>query len=335
MHSKTRVFISESSNPWFNLATEDWIFHDLDGVDQVLFLWRNQETVVIGRSQNPWLECKLDKMEKDGVLLARRQSGGGAVYHDLGNTNFTFLSKKKNYDKKRNLEIIIAALGSLGVAAEFSGRNDILTKCSDPRKISGNAFKEKQDRAFHHGTLLINANLTRLVDYLNPHPKKLEAKGVASVKSRVANLVEYNPDVTHELVCQRIIGEFNRCYGGDAVAEILSPDQLSTIQALDEHYKHLQSWDWRFGQTLPFTHQFDHRFDWGMVDVRLVVKKAHVEAAQIYSDAMQPEWLEHYALSMIGKPYDVALADLLCDEIGAVPDEQVVAFKHWLALQLR
>ena len=114
---KLRILKSAVTNPWFNLATEDWIFNTLDPDSHTLFLWRNSETVVIGRSQNPWVECKTDKMEQDNVFLARRQSGGGAVFHDLGNTNFTFLSPKDDYDQAANFTIIINALKSLGIKA--------------------------------------------------------------------------------------------------------------------------------------------------------------------------------------------------------------------------
>ncbi len=116
---KLRILKSAVTNPWFNLATEDWIFQAL-GTEQeapdthTLFLWRNSETVVIGRSQNPWVECKTDKMAADDVFLARRQSGGGAVFHDLGNTNFTFLSPKHAYDQTANFTIIINALKKTG-----------------------------------------------------------------------------------------------------------------------------------------------------------------------------------------------------------------------------
>ena len=207
---KLRIWKSAVTNPWFNLATEDWIFQAL-GSDQkapdshILFLWRNSETVVIGRSQNPWVECKTDKMEQDKVFLARRQSGGGAVFHDLGNTNFTFLSPKQGYDQAANFTIIINALQSLGIDATLSGRNDMQV---GDRKISGSAFKHAVDRSFHHGTLLVNADMQKLGDYLNPHPLKLQAKGIKSVRARVANLVEFNATINHEILSQAIIEAF-------------------------------------------------------------------------------------------------------------------------------
>ncbi len=315
MNANTKIYISESHNPWFNLATEDWIFQDLNDVDHVLFLWRNCDTVVIGRSQNPWLECNLEKMERDSIHLARRQSGGGAVFHDLGNTNFTFLSKKSDYDKQRNLSIIIDALKSLGVETEFSGRNDIVTKAYEPRKISGNAFKEKADRAFHHGTLLLNADLTKLADYLNPNKKKLQAKGVMSVRSRVANLSDLNSAMTHDAVCEKIIDRFRKEYDSDVEVTLLSPEVLQQIEALDTHYQQLQSWDWLYGQTLQFTHQFDHRFEWGMVDVHLVVNNAVVEQAKLYTDAMHPDWLDQFAEALVDLPYSVESIDAVAQQV--------------------
>lgn len=142
---KLRILKSEVTNPWFNLATEDWIFNTLNPDSHTLFLWRNSETVVIGRSQNPWVECKTDKMAEDDVFLARRQSGGGAVFHDLGNTNFTFLSPKADYDQDANFTIIINALKKLGVDATLSGRNDMQV---GDRKISGSAFNTASIAAF-------------------------------------------------------------------------------------------------------------------------------------------------------------------------------------------
>lgn len=176
---------------------------------KILFLWRNAETVVIGQSQNPWKECNTRRMEQDGIRLARRSSGGGAVFHDLGNTCFTFMAGKPGYDKSVSTDIILQALRQLGVTAGASGRNDLVMETADgPRKISGSAYRETQDRGFHHGTLLLNADLERLADYLNPDPKKLQAKGITSVRSRVANLAEFLPGISHEQVCEAIVQAF-------------------------------------------------------------------------------------------------------------------------------
>jgi len=162
MNLPLKIFHSDSHDPWFNLATEDWIFRDMDPNQRVLFLWRNAETVVIGRFQNPWVECNTSRMEADGIKLARRQSGGGAVFQDLGNTNFTFMTGRQFYNKNDNNQIILNALRAHGIEGEASGRNDlVVTDDEGARKFSGSAFKETKDRCFHHGTLLLNANLQK------------------------------------------------------------------------------------------------------------------------------------------------------------------------------
>lgn len=285
MKTKIRVLLSDSTNPWFNLATEDWIFRELDPHTHTLFLWQNDNTVVIGRHQNPWVECKVDKMEADGVFLARRQSGGGAVFHDLGNTNFTFLSSTDGYDQKANFSIITDALGSLGISAVQSGRNDIL---ADGRKISGSAFKHTRERSFHHGTLLISADLGRLADYLNPHKKKLVSKGIKSVRSRVANLTEFRSDLTHETICSAVMESFFRFHGLRCEPEMLDDATLRRIPSLNEYYEQMADWDWRFGNTPDFTHHMEERFEWGGIDIHLDVHRGVVTDAKIFSDALDP-----------------------------------------------
>lgn len=299
-----KVMISETFDPWFNLATEDFIFRDMDPETKTLFLWRNDKTVVIGRFQNPWTECNTGKMEENNIKLARRQSGGGAVFHDLGNTNFTFLSDKLTFDKAANNQIITNALASFGLKATPSGRNDIMVDTAlGEKKISGSAFKETKDRSFHHGTLLINADMSQLGLYLNPNIKKLQSKGITSVRARVANLQDLNPAVTHELLCERIIQSFFDYYEGTCPIEVLDHEYLKTIPALNEHFLKMSDWNWRFGEAPQFNHQMTERFDWGMVEVHLDVHKAVVEKAQIFSDSLHPEMIEQLMASLNKIPY--------------------------------
>lgn len=304
MKQKVRILVSETFDPWFNLATEDYIFRDMDPEVKILFLWRNDSTVVIGRFQNPWSECNTEKMQLDNIKLARRQSGGGAVYQDLGNTNFTFLSSKSSFDKAVNNSIIIKALSHFGIEAFSSGRNDLMVKTQDgDKKFSGSAFKETKDRAFHHGTLLINADMGKLGDYLNPNKKKLETKGITSVRARVANLTELNPKVTHQLLTEKIIEEFARYYEADAHIEILDFDFLKSIPKLNEYFLKLSDWNWRFGEAPQFNHQMSEYFAWGLVEVHLDVHKGVVERAQIFSDSLHPEMIEHLMASLKKIPY--------------------------------
>lgn len=296
-----RILKSAVTNPWFNLATEDWIFQALDANSHTLFLWRNSETVVIGRSQNPWVECKIDKMEADDVFLARRQSGGGAVFHDLGNTNFTFLSPKDSYDQEANFTIIINALKKLGIDAELSGRNDMQV---GDKKISGNAFKHAADRSFHHGTLLVNANMQKLGDYLNPHPLKLKAKGIKSVRARVANLVEFNKDINHENLSDAIIEAFCEYYGETAPVEELDEASLAKQPTLNKYYEQMADWNWRFGKTPEFSHHIETRFDWGIIDMHLDVKQAVITDVVIFSDALNVELIDLLQQTLAGVKYD-------------------------------
>lgn len=315
--SKLLIFQSETTDPWFNLATEDWLFKTYGDVHHVLYLWRNDKTVVIGRAQNPWIECHLDAMAKKQVKLARRQSGGGTVFHDLGNTNFTFISPQSDYDKKANLKIICQALHSLNVNAYPSGRNDILVDdIEGPRKISGSAFRETKTKCFHHGTLLINANLEELSHYLNPSKKKLEAKGVKSVRSRVLNVQALNPQITHLTFCQAVIKAFEGFYQQKAVGgvKLLSHSDLSTIETLKQQYEILQSVQWQYGKTLPFTHELHNRFTWGEVRFHLVVKNAYIEDAICYTDCLTPEPLLAFAEMLKSSAYDKTTVDIKIEQ---------------------
>lgn len=286
---KIRVLRSPITNPWFNLAIEDWIFRHLDPQTHVLYLWRNERTVVIGQNQNPWVECRLDKMKHDDVYLARRQSGGGAVFHDLGNTNFTFLSSKENYKQDANFNIIIDALKKHGITAETSGRNDLVV---DGKKVSGSAFKHTSKRSFHHGTLLIDADLTQLANYLNPHPLKLEAKGIKSVKSRVANLKEFNNNIDHDSLSHSIIESFCKHHGATAEIEDLNMDNLKNIEPLNNFYQKMSNPEWRFGKTPEFSHALETRFDWGIINIHLNIKKGIIDECVIFSDALNVELIE-------------------------------------------
>ncbi|WP_127717657.1 lipoate--protein ligase [Halobacteriovorax sp. HLS] len=336
--SKLRILVSETFDPWFNLATEDWIFRDMDPETHVLYLWRNSDTVVIGRFQNPWTECNTEKMEQDSIKLARRQSGGGAVYHDLGNTNFTFMSSKQNYDKSVNNKIIISALEQFGIKAYASGRNDILVDDHEgAKKISGSAFKETKDRSFHHGTLLINADLTKLGQYLNPSKKKLESKGIKSVRARVANLTQYNSELNHDELCKAIIKEFSDHYNEKCEVEILNNDYLKSVAKLNSYYETLKDWKWRFGETPKFTHTLEERFSWGGMEVHLDSHKGIITDCVIYSDSLHPEMIELLTASLCQISYSVDAVKSAVDNVKKqlpMIIEELDEFCSWLVKQI-
>lgn len=175
--SRLRLLLSDSHDPLFNLAVEECIFRQMDPGQRVLFLWRNANTVVIGRAQNPWKECNTRRMEEDGVT-ARRSSGGGAVFHDLGNSCFTFMAGKPEYDKSVSTAIVLDGLKRLGIEAFASGRNDLLVATPDgEHKVSGSAYRETLDRGFHHGTLLLDADLRPARQLPQPRPQEAGGQG--------------------------------------------------------------------------------------------------------------------------------------------------------------
>lgn len=299
MKQKVRVLISESFNPWLNIATEEWIFEDLVPDCQVLFLWRNKETVVIGRSQNPWSECNLKKMEEDRVFLARRATGGGAVFHDLGNTNFTFLSSNPNYDKAVNFKIIIQALKKFNITAAISGRNDLVVDVDDlgPRKISGSAFRESHDRAFHHGTLLIDASLKKISKYLTPDSKKLISKKISSVQSRIINLSEL-AKIDHAALSAQIIQEFFIHYKSECLVEILNEKKLELHPEIKVKYEKFSDWGWRFGKTPTFSHKFSEYLPSGFYQVYLNSQSGIFTDIQIFSDCLYPDVIDELVSSI-------------------------------------
>ncbi|WP_305408101.1 lipoate--protein ligase [Photobacterium leiognathi] len=310
MPSTTRVFISQSTQPWFNLAVEDAIFRNMPADQQVLFLWRNADTVVIGRAQNPWKECNTGKMEQDGITLARRQSGGGAVFHDLGNTNFTFMAGKPQYDKNVSTNIVLSALKTLGINAKATGRNDLVVEVGeDERKFSGSAYRETIDRGFHHGTLLLNADLTRLANYLNPDKKKLEAKGITSVRSRVTNLSDINPEIHHDNVCEAIKEAFFTHYGERVEVEYISPENLPDMPGFSEKYQNQSSWEWNFGNTPQFMHSMDERFAWGGIELHLDVKKGQIIAIKTFTDSLDPAPIELLEAALLNIEYNASAID--------------------------
>jgi len=271
-----RYLIAQSTctDPHHNLALEETLLNmATDAV--ILYLWQNQNTVVIGKNQNAWVECRTSLLESEGGHLARRLSGGGAVFHDLGNLNFTFLMPQAHYDLDRQLGIICDAVRSFGIEAERSGRNDVL---ADGRKFSGNAFYKNGKQAYHHGTILIDADMEKLGRYLNPSKAKLAAKGVDSVRSRVGNLRELNPDITIDAMKAALSAAFAENCGGAVEKIEVTPDP-----ALVERYR---SWGWNYGQKLPFTFEWEERLDFGCIRIEANVEHGIIRAARVWTDAM-------------------------------------------------
>lgn len=289
MIKKIALYRSAGYDPHFNLAVEQYLMESVQDDQCILYLWQNQNTVVIGRNQNPWKECRTTLLSEEGGHLARRLSGGGAVFHDLGNLNFTFLMPQADYSLDRQFAVIQQAVNSLGIPAERSGRNDIL---SQGRKFSGNAFYKNGRQAYHHGTLLVDVDMEKLGRYLNPSKAKLQSKGVDSVRSRVVNLKQLKQELTIEELCNALQKAFASVYGAEP--EILTDADLD-LPAIEKLAERNRSWEWNYGQKLPFSLEREERFPWGGLQLQLQVENGIIQALKAYSDAMDwalPEALE-------------------------------------------
>ncbi len=294
MISKIKYIRSRQFNPYLNLALEEYLLDNVKEDECILYLWQNERTVVIGRNQNPWKECKVRELEEDGGYLVRRLSGGGAVFHDLGNLNFTFLVQKDNYDVDKQLEVIIRALKNMGIPALKSGRNDITV---EDRKFSGNAFYFDGSQCYHHGTLLVNVNMEDLSRYLNVSRDKLKSKGVDSVRSRVTNLVNYKDDLTIEVLCDALVDAFSQVYGLPTKELSLDDIDVKDIEFRKDRFK---SWDWLFGSKIPFVYNIDKRFPWGNFEIQINADKGKITQCKVFSDSMDIDIIENIPKALIG-----------------------------------
>ena len=289
-----RILIGNSFDPWRNLALEELLFVSQPPDGLTLYLWQNQNTVVIGKHQNAWRECRTQLLEQEGGRLARRSSGGGAVFHDLGNLNFTFLAPHPLYQVPRQKAVIQKAVSSFGIRTCFTGRNDLVVDSGE--KFSGNAFRQNNAFGLHHGTLLVDADLARLARYLAPSPEKLASKGVKSVRSRVVNLKSLQPSLSISAMKQALCSAFEEEYTD---ATILSEQDLdlSRLPALQEKYA---SWEWRMGKSPSFGLSLEHRFEWGSIELHFDLAEGNIQEAHVYSDAMDEAMVDLVAPALIG-----------------------------------
>ena len=316
MAKKLKVCRSFSFNPYENLAIESELLKLVDHETVILYLWQNDNTVVIGKNQNPLIECKVDLIKKENVFIARRSSGGGAVFHDKGNLNFTFIAQNKNYDLDKQMKVIKKACELANIKVEISGRNDIVV---NGKKISGNAFLNTKKSSLHHGTLLINSNIKNIVRYLSPDLSKLQSKGIKSVESRVTNLINYNSNLTAEDMCKNLINAAEEIY--DLISEPLTELSLIKIEKLKKVYS---SKDYIFGTLIPYSITFNKRLSFGNLELRINVQGEKIKEIQVFTDSLDtqlPQKLKNvfeglaYDLDIIKRHLNIAFPEKLSNEI--------------------
>ncbi len=276
------IYSAPTGDGWLNLARDGYFLENNKKGDVVLYFYVNKNAVIIGRNQNAWKECKIANMDADGVQLVRRHSGGGAVFHDNGNLNFSFITDEKHYDLNRQMRVILNAVSKLGLKAELSGRNDITV---DGKKFSGNAFSLAKGNRSHHGTILVNADLTKLSNYLCVSKEKMRSKGIDSVRARVCNICELSSGLTVEAMRRLVIESFIEEYG--AASEYVFDG--TALAEVEERRERLASWEWRFGKTPQFDFETDKRFSFGDTQIYFNSRNGVIRETKVYSDCLDTE----------------------------------------------
>ncbi|XP_044142693.1 lipoyltransferase 1, mitochondrial [Bufo gargarizans] len=290
------VLQSSSSNVYENLAVEDWI-HDHMDLEQknVLFLWRNSPAVVIGRHQNPWKECNLHVMREKGIGLARRRSGGGTVFHDLGNINLTFFTSKRKYDRMENLQLVIRALKSLQPSLDVHAtqRYDLLL--DGKYKISGTAAKLGRTVAYHHCTLLCSADSLLLPLVLQSPYDGILSNATPSVPSLVRNLCQAHSSLTCEAVMDAVAKEYSFLYKDKPGVHEVDPSDETLFPGITKKKKELCTWDWIYGKTPKFdvqkSFQILHKDIVVDVSLNMCIKNGYIESCSM---AVPSHWLSEW-----------------------------------------
>ena len=319
MIKKLSYIISDSVNPYYNIGLEKQLLDSVENDEVILYLWQNKHTVVCGRNQNVYKECNLSKLSDDGVFLAKRLSGGGAVFHDLGNLNFTFLVSKENYCLEKQLDVICNACKNAGINAQVTGRNDITI---DGKKFSGNAFYDSGNNKYHHGTLMISVKKEDLSKYLNVDKEKLLSKGVTSVQSRVVNLSEYNSELDINMMKKLMINAFEQTYNLPVKEYKLSQDDLSQINKNKEFF---ESSDWLYGKNIKFDYQINKRFAWGNFDLNIESKHGIITNATIYSDANDEAYIRAIADNIKGSDFSYNALAKIIDDISKSKEQIAIS----------
>ena len=294
------LILNNSNDSFFNMAAEEYL---LQNFESAIMLWRNHNTVVVGKNQNTLLEINLDYAKEHDISVVRRLTGGGTVFHDMGNINFTVIIPFKEgsfCDYSLFTNPICKFLKQLGVDASLSGRNDLLI---DGMKFSGNAQTVKNHKMLHHGTLLFSTNVTSMAGVLNPNKKKLESKGIKSVVSRVTNIESHlkNSGMTAESFYQEL-GNFYEQTETDIERYTFTDQDIQAITKLaKEKYA---TWDWNFGESPSCTGKNSGKYNFGTVELVFEIIHGLFDKVYIYGDFFGMGDLTELTNVICGIPYD-------------------------------
>ncbi|MBX9997490.1 lipoate--protein ligase [Priestia aryabhattai] len=309
------LFIDNQKNydPRINLAIEEYALKHLDINETYLLFYINEPSIIIGKNQNTIEEINTKYVEDQQIHVVRRLSGGGAVYHDKGNLNFSFITKDDGnsfHNFKKFTEPVVEALKKLGVNAELSGRNDLM---AEGRKISGNAQFSTKGRMFSHGTLLFDSEIENVVSALRVKKDKIESKGIKSIRNRVANISEFlEQKVTVEEFREMLLRYIFDGEENITEYKLTEKDWETIHQISKERY---QSWDWNYGKSPKFNLQHSYRFPVGQIDVRLEVNKGKIDACTIYGDFFGVGDVQEVQGKLTGVRYEKASIEQALEDI--------------------
>ena len=293
------LYRNSNTEPGLNLALEEWLLKE--ATEDCFMLWRNRPAIIVGRNQNTVEEINREFVQAKQLPVVRRLSGGGAVYHDLGNLNFTFVvhGTKNRFDFRHFAEPVIEVLQQLGVKAEYSGRNDMSIA---GKKFSGNAQYIQGNKVLHHGTLLFQSDLTVLQQALHVDPGKFESKGVKSVTSRVTNIAPYlAAPQSIEVFADALFFHIKSRFKGAVFADLAEADYNAAQSLVDNRYG---NWEWNYGKSAPYNFRNSMRFPGGYIECRMVVDRGTIQEAKIYGDFFGAKPVADLELSLTGVQHE-------------------------------
>ena len=297
-----KYIVNNSHNPAYNVALEAYAFRELLAEDELFILWINEPTIVIGKHQNAIEEINKTYTDEHGIHVVRRLSGGGAVYHDLNNLNYTIISNKSQegaFDFKTFSQPVIETLADLGVTATFTGRNDLEI---DGKKFCGNAQAYYKGRMMHHGCLLFDVDMTVLGNALQVSKDKIESKGVKSVRARVTNILDELPEkMTVEAFSNQLLNKMKESYP-DMTEYVFSDDDLKNIQALAD--QQFGTWDWTYGEAPEYTIKRSVRYPAGKITTYANVEKSVIKGMKLHGDFFGIKDVADIEQALIGLRYE-------------------------------
>ena len=296
-----RYLKNPSTNPYYNMAFDEYCLESLPIDEPVFFLWQNRPAVIVGYNQEVNTEVNLDYLKEKGIDLVRRVTGGGAVYHDLENLNYTIVGRSEDLERDypEYASLLAKSLQTLGVPATLSGRNDILV---EGRKVSGFAKRVCKNRLMVHGTLMYNVDVDVLTHVLNPSTTKLQSKGIASVRSRVANLCEYLPEIPNIQTFSQRLEEILSNNHSDTEYQ-LSETDLTNIQQLTD--KKFATWEWNYGRSPKATLSHSARLACGTVEIHLTLAENRIASCRFGGDFLGNLPASDVEKALTGIPYEI------------------------------